>query len=722
MAVSSRAVRWSLSWCEAAVSLVCLGGLWPHAVHAQDDVQPAGASLPVTVVTATRLPQMQQDVAASVDTVDGATVRVMGPQVNLSEALQRVPGLAVLNRQNYAQDLQLSSRGFGARSAFGVRGLRLYADGVPATMPDGQGQSALFDLGSAERIEVLRGPASALYGNAAGGVVQVFTEDGPPRPELSVGLAFSRDGFHRQQLKLGGESGDFNYVLNASHFETDGYRDHSAAQRDQFNTKLRWRLRDQATLTFVGSYLNMPEVQDPLGLTQAQWRQNPRQADAASALAYNTRKHIENAQAGLVYERPMRGAQDTLRVMVYDGSRQVRQFQAIPVAAQTAPANQARHPGGVIDFTRDYAGLDARYTWRHTLLSRPLALTAGVNVDEMREQRQGYRNFTGATTGVLGELRRDERNTTRNSDQYLQGEWALTERWQLGLGVRHSRVRFTSSDRYVVPGNGDDSGRVLFSATTPTASLMFKASPAWHWYVSAGRSFETPTLNETAYRSNDGAQTGLNLALRPATAEHLEVGVKARPFSSLSISAAAFQVNTEDEIGVNQNVGGRTTYRNVGRTGRHGVETSAQWRLAPQWSAMAALAWTSAHYRDAFGSGPTAVAAGRSLPGVPARTAFAELAWQPAPAWQTALEMRHSARLWANDANTEYAPAYTVYALRAGWRQSWGAWRLDALARVDNLSSKAYVGSVIVNDGNGRFYEPAPGRTLMVSTTVSRVF
>src|SRR5690606_38709920 len=238
----------------AAASLVCLGGLgsvWPHVVHAQDEGEPAQASLPVTVVTATRIPQMQQDVAASVDTVDGATVRVMGPQVNLSEALQRVPGLAVLNRQTYAQDLQLSSRGFGARSAFGVRGLRLYADGVPATMPDGQGQSALFDLGSAERIEVLRGPASALYGNAAGGVVQVFTEDGPARPELSVGLAFSRDGFHRQQIKLGGESGDFNYVLNASHFETDGYRDHSAAQRDQFNTKLRWRLRDQATLTFI---------------------------------------------------------------------------------------------------------------------------------------------------------------------------------------------------------------------------------------------------------------------------------------------------------------------------------------------------------------------------------------------------------------------------------------------------------------------------------------
>ncbi|MFY9476938.1 MAG: TonB-dependent receptor plug domain-containing protein [Aquabacterium sp.] len=318
-------------------------------MHAQDGASGVAGALPEVVVSATRTPQERRDVAASVDVVDAATLRQMGPQINLSEALQRVPGLGVLNRQNYAQDLQISSRGFGTRSTFGVRGVRLYADGIPATMPDGQGQSASFDLGSAERIEVLRGPASALYGNAAGGVIQVFTEDGPPTPEVSLGLAAGPDGLRRGQLKLGGQSCALNYTVNISRFDTDGWR-------EQANAKLRWDLPGRATLTLVGSHLDMPGVQDPLGLTAAQLAANPHQADAA-AMAYDTRKDIANSQLGLVYERPvgMAGAtgEDTLRLMVYGGRRQVRQFQAISAGAQTPP----RHPGGIIDFSRDYQGL-----------------------------------------------------------------------------------------------------------------------------------------------------------------------------------------------------------------------------------------------------------------------------------------------------------------------------------------------------------------------------
>ncbi|RRS04885.1 TonB-dependent receptor [Aquabacterium soli] len=674
-------------------------------------------ALPEVVVSATRTPEDRRDVAASVDTVDAVTLRQMGPQINLSEALQRVPGLGVLNRQNYAQDLQISSRGFGARSTFGVRGVRLYADGIPATMPDGQGQSASFDLGSAERIEVLRGPASALYGNAAGGVVQVFTEDGPPSPELSLGLAIGPDGLRRQQLKLGGQSGAVNYLVNFSHFETDGWRQHSAAQRDQFNTKLRWQLPDRATLTLVGGYLNMPGVQDPLGLTRAQLAADPRQSDA-NALRYNTRKDIENGQLGLVYERPV-GDDDSLRLMAYGGSRQVRQFQSIPAGVQSA----ATHPGGIIDFSRDYQGLDARYTWRTRLAERPFTLTGGASLDEVTEQRQGYQNFIGSTLGVVGALRRDERNRARNSDQYLQADWAVAERWSVGAGLRHSRVRFSSRDQYIVPGNGDDSGAMRFQATTPLASVMFKPSDALHLYASASRSFETPTLNEVAYRRNAGTEPGWNLGLKASRARHLEVGLKSRPLPRATLDVAVFSIHTDDEIAVDSNQGGRSTFKNVGRTQREGVEASSRWTLNRAWSAYSALTLNRARYQDAFNT----VAAGNTLPGVPSRTAYAELAWRPASTgWQGALELRHSGRLWANDVNDEYAPAYTVWALRGGWRQVWGqgdqAWRLDTLARIDNLRDTRHVGSVIVNEGNRRYYEAAPGRTLMVSATLTRAF
>ncbi|MBC7699743.1 TonB-dependent receptor, partial [Aquabacterium sp.] len=321
----------------------------------------AAQSLPDVVVTATRTAQSAFDIAASVDAVTGQTLRSAGPLVNLSEALTRVPGLSVLNRQNYAQDLQISSRGFGSRATFGVRGVRLYADGIPLTMPDGQGQASSIDLGSAQRIEVLRGPMSALYGNAAGGVIQVFTEDGPPRPEVTVGYAVSRDGFHRESVKLGGETGQINYVINASHFETKGFREHSGAQRDQVNAKLKWSLPDRSTVTVVGSYLNMPQVQDPLGLTKVELAINRKQA-TASAYLYNTRKDIGNSQLGVVYEKPLSFGE--LRLLGYTGTRQALQFQSIPA---NAGQNGVAHPGGIIDLDRSFAGIDARLTWRTQL-------------------------------------------------------------------------------------------------------------------------------------------------------------------------------------------------------------------------------------------------------------------------------------------------------------------------------------------------------------------
>lgn len=679
----------------------------------------AAQALPEVMVTATRTAQPAFDIGASVDAVTAQTLRSAGPLVNLSEALTRVPGLSVLNRQNYAQDLQISSRGFGARATFGVRGVRLYADGIPLTMPDGQGQASSIDLGSAQRIEVLRGPMSALYGNASGGVIQVFTEDGPPRPEVTVGYAVSRDGFHRESVKLGGETGQLNYLIDASHFETDGWRDHSAAQRDQVHAKLKWALQDRSTVTVVGSYLNMPDVQDPLGLTRAQLTQDRAQA-GANALAYNTRKDIANRQLGIIYDKPLRFGE--LRVLGYTGTRQARQFQAITTGLQ----DPAAYPGGVIDLDRSFSGVDARLTWRTRLAAHPFSLTGGVNIDQMDEHRQGFQNFVGAQTGVLGALRRDEDNRARNNDQYVQAQWDLGERWVASAGVRHSEVRFRSRDHYVVAGNGDDSGGMDFSATTPVASLLWRLQPGTHLYLTGGQSFETPTLNEVAYKTNAGTATGWNTSLKASQGEHLEAGLKQAFAGRGLLNLSVFRTRTDDEIAVAVNASGRATYQNVGRTERHGAEAALAWPLALAWSVYSSAAWTQASYRDPFistAAGNTnVVPAGNDLPGVPQQTAFAELQWRPAQGWHAALEARHTGRIWANDTNTESADGYTVWALRAGWTQAFGDWRLNTLARIDNLTNEHVVGSVIVNESNGRYYEPSPGRSALLSVQLTRVF
>jgi iron complex outermembrane receptor protein len=234
--------------------------------------------LSAIVVTATRVAESSADLPVSVDRVDRRTIAGGQLQVNLSESLITVPGVSVQSRQNYAQDLQLSIRGFGARSSFGVRGLRLYSDGIPGTMPDGQGQFSQFDLGSADHIEVLRGPFSALYGNSSGGVIAIFTEDAKPGRSIDGTAEYGTFNSQRYAVKTEGDDGVVNYVLDAAHFQTDGYRFHSNAERDNFNSKLRLATSDTSKLTFVVNVVETPSVQDPLGLTRAQLAADPRQA------------------------------------------------------------------------------------------------------------------------------------------------------------------------------------------------------------------------------------------------------------------------------------------------------------------------------------------------------------------------------------------------------------------------------------------------------------
>jgi iron complex outermembrane receptor protein len=503
------------------------------------------------------------DVAGSVDRVEGDDMRSDRLGVNLSEGLGQVPGLQIQNRQNFAQDLQLSIRGFGARSTFGVRGVRLYVDGIPATMPDGQGQLSNIDIGSLDRVEVLRGPFSALYGNSSGGVVQAFTESGDGPPALSFSMAGGSFGTTRVGSKISGSSGAVDYVLSASRFSTDGYRDHSQARRNLVNAKLGIALDDGSRLTLIANSVNL-HAQDPLGLTAAQYAQDPR--GAAVATQYNTRKSVDQTQGGLLYERRI-NADNALRVMAYAGERKTTQYLALPPAAQSSPTSA----GGVVDLTREYAGFDARWTSRMKLAGRPFELAGGLGYDRMREDRTGYENYVGGADdpilGVQGLLRRDEVNHTFNADPYLQGSWSFADQWTLEAGVRRSTVHFNSQDHYLA--NGDDSGGARYAKTLPAASLRYAASPHLSLYVSAGRGFETPTLNELSYRP-DG-QGGLNFALKPATNDSVEVGAKARVAGGL-LTAALFQTRTDDEIVTATNIGGRSTFQNAGRTKRQGLE------------------------------------------------------------------------------------------------------------------------------------------------------
>jgi len=693
--------------CPAALLALGAGTFTLPAGAQSGPAQGESTGTPSIVVTATRSERNSFELPVSIDRIDADAIREGKPMINLSESLSRVPGVVVQNRQNYSQDLQISSRGFGAHAQFGVRGVRLYADGIPATSPDGQGQTSNFDLGAAERIEVMRGPFSTLYGNASGGVIQIFTEDGPPAPTLTQSGAAGSYGTSRSALKFGGESGALNYIGGASHFETGGYRDHSAAEKDLGNAKLKFALSDDTRLSLILNSVRQP-AQDPAGLSRAQVEQDSRQVDS-SVLQFNTRKEVVQNQLGTTVEHRL-SASDSLRLAAYGGSRQIEQFLAIPIAAQNAPTSS----GAVVNLDRFYYGLDMRWSRATELAGRPLAFTVGSDYDRQKERRRGYIN----NFGTSGALKRDEDDTARSAALYAQGDWKLAPRWSLFAGLRHSEVSFYSSDYYIVPGttppNPDDSGSIKFKNTSPAAGLVYSVSPTLNLYGNVGKGFETPTFAELAYRS-DGT-TGLNFALQPSTSVNTEMGAKAFLPGGQRVTFAVFHIDTKNEIVVDTASGGRNTFKNATRTTRHGAELSWSARAIETLDLLAALSYVDARYRDDFTSGtpPVTASAGNTLPGLPRRTFYGEARWAPAErGFSTALELRYGGRVYTTDANTASADPYTVVNWRLVIEQRASDWRVNEFVRIENLFDKQYVGSVIVGDAN-RPFEPAPRRNAIV--------
>jgi iron complex outermembrane receptor protein len=671
------------------------------------------------VVTARRVASDTFEIPASVDRVDRDAITAGRQQVNLSESVGGVPGLVARDRQNYAQDVQVSVRGFGARSTFGIRGVRVYVDGIPATLPDGQGQLTNIDLNSTDRIEVLRGPFSALYGNSSGGVIQVFTETGAGPPTLTFGATAGSYGLQKPAIKIDGGTDAFGYVASYSEFETDGYRDHSAAERDIGNLKLDWTLGQADKLSFVVNTLDLPKAQDPLGLTRAQFDTNPRGVDP-SAIQFNTRKTVDQTQEGLTWQHSF-DDRNSLQAMIYSGTRGAVQYQSIPVAAQANP----QHPGGVIDLARDYDGLDVHWTSNFDMLARPLTLVAGLTYDNLDEVRKGYQNFVGTTLGVQGALRRNEDNNADTHDAYLQASWHLAPKVTLDAGVRSVDFAFVSRDHYIVGANGNDSGETNFSATLPALGVLYSATDRVHLYLSAGRGFETPTLNELAYRP-DG-KPGLNLALQAAESDNYELGAKLRLSTQSQLTAAIFETDTTNEIVTQTNVGGRSTYQNASATRRRGTEISWATASGSDWHAQVAYTWLDAVYQDGFltcTATPCAapnvpIAAGNKIPGIPDQILYGLFSWTHFQHWRADAEARYLTKVFVNDLNSDSAASYSIASLAGSYVTKVGSWQLTAFARVDNLFDKQYAGSVIVNEGNGRFFEPAPGRTYAAGLTAA---
>ena len=656
-------------------------------------------SLSSVVITATKTEQDSFDLPMSIDKVSKEQIQDGQLRMTLSESLARVPGITAQNRTQMAQDPQISSRGFGARSAFGVRGIRVYVDGIPLSMPDGIGNPGSVDLGMMESIEVMRGPFSAMYGNSSGGVIQMFTENAPKTPEVSGDLLAGSYGTYTQSVKAAGATSGVDYVLGYSNFKSDGYREQSASTKKQATAKLKTTIGDDSKLTTLLSWFDQ-DAKDPGGLLVSE----ARTAASPTSKTVNSRVARSNTQIGINFEKSL-NAQNTLNVLAYAGQRDNNQILSVSGLPYNSRAS-------VID--RNFMGTEIRWSNKGQVADMPYAITSGLSFSQMLDDRKDINADSGVARSIsTTNLNRDEKQTATTSDQYIQGSLTLSPKFDVHAGIRHTKLTMKYEDALVdliicgaTPKLCDTSGKISYDKSTPIIGAIYKLNPGLNVYVNAGQAFETPTLVETSFL-NASTGSGPNLTLKPSTSNNYEAGVKAFLDDNTKVNATIFQVDTKNEIIVNATSSGRTSYQNGKSTKRTGTELSIDALLPLNFSAYASYTLLDATFNENFS---TTVLKGNRIPGTYKTQAFAELAWSY-PVWglQTALNMVNSSSVEVDDANTAgtAAAGYTIFNLRASLNQKSGSWSTTEYITLNNFTDVKYIGSIKVNDSNSRSYEPA---------------
>lgn len=635
------------------------------------------------VITSPRSSERWLSTPAAVSVVQASAVP--GEQsLALDSLLVQVPGVFSQNRYNLAQGLRPAIRGFGARGNFGVRGLRVLVDGAPLTMPDGQTELDGLDLGLVERIEVLRGPAAVLYGNAAGGVLAITTREPPSEPYSLFDLSAGGLGYQRARSEIGGSQGNLGGLLAFNHSSLEGYREQGRGETNNLTGKLRW----YGAAGRLGLNFNAIDnrAEDPGGLTAAEVDADRRQA-APNNLRFNADEQITQQRLALVWDGYASGA-DEYQLRSYLGQREFANRLGFTAAGQTT-------------FARDFAGLGGQYTHHRQLFGRAHRITSGFDLEAQQDDRRRYDNLLGAR----GQLRLQQDETASSQGLFIEDQISLTDNWQATLGARYDQVRLAVDDAYTADGR-DDSGSRRLADWNYSAGLSYRLTPRQSAYARLASSFETPTVNELANPQGGG----FNSALQPAQAFSRELGIKGE-WPRLRYELALYQIDLDDELLAFSLPAqpGRNFYRNAGESRRQGLELSLDWQFAEAWRWSVAYAYNRYHfqqYRTALND-----FSGQRVPGIPSQTLYSELAYERAGGY-VRVGVNALSGFYANDANSVAVPGYALFNLRVGKRFAFGEQSLEPYLGVDNLLGREYFDNIRSNDANARYFEPGPGRTL----------
>lgn len=654
----------------------------PH-LQAQGTDSSLVRELDSVTISALRLKSRASRTPMAITVIDQATIQRGNQQLSMNESLDPVPGLFALNQENFAQDLRISIRGFGARAAFGIRGVKILVDGIPESTPDGQAQVDNVDMGVIDRMEVIRGPASGLYGNASGGVILLQTE-APPEKFMAEGrMTYGAYNFQRYQIKTGFRAGAFSGLVYGTRTTNEGYRSHSEMQNTLLNGRFHYTPDSASSLTLLLNYVDSPLANDPGGVDSTAAADQPRSARALNE-TYLAGESVRQGRIALAYEHKL-GRSGGLQTRAYYLQRDFE--NALPFAS-----------GGAVGINRQYAGGGISYTHTGTLARLPWRLRAGLDLDYQADDRTRRDN----NQGVIGELGFDQLESFRSIGAYLVQELYFTSRFHANLGLRYDALLLKAEDRFLT--DGDDSGSLRFNQLNPVIGLLYAAGSQISLYTNVATSFETPTLSELSANPDGGG--GFNPELQSQKALNYEIGIKGYLNRRFQYSAALFYINVFDELVPYelQAFPDREFFRNAGKSNRMGAELSAQGRLAKGLQASASYTYGRFTYADYESNGDRFD--GNRLPGIPDQMVYAGLSYTHRSGFFARIWARHTGTMYANDANSTQTEGYTLVQVRAAWAITlpWGI--IEPFVGVNNLLNEAYPGNLRINAFGGRYYEP----------------
>lgn len=645
------------------------------------------------IVRATMIERDLAHTPAAVSIIDQDTIQLARQQLALDESLGSVPGLFMQNRFNFAQDLRVSIRGFGARAQFGIRGIKVLVDGIPETLPDGQGSVDSIDLGATSQIEVIRGPSSSLYGNASGGVISVISESGSEEPFAEMRLAGGSDDFQKVQLKAGGRGERLDYLISLSDTDYEGWRQQSHAENKQLTGRFGLDLGKDRELLTVVNFTDQPISDDAGGLTAAQVAANPRAAFPAN-VTFDAGESLDQTRVGFVYSMPL-GEHHSITARNYYAWRDFGNL--LPTLVN-----------GIVDLDREFMGGGFSYSYDGIFLDRPNRLVAGTDFDDQDDERRRYNN----NNGVQGTLGFDQNEHVTSAGVFLQNELSVTQRLQLTMGVRFDEVEFEVTDRYFADGF-NDSGSKKFDDTSPMVGVVLDLGEETNLYATYSTAFETPTTTE--FNKPDGTG-GFNLLLEPQTATNLEVGLRGTLSDRSRYEVALFTIDVEDELIPFEVVPGRNAFENAGESKRDGLEFSFIFNPTDRLSGTVSYTYSDFKFTN-FGT-----FSGNVIPGTAENVVFGELAYTHPGGWFIAGETIYVDEQFGDNANTTVIDGYTVAGMRFGYDLDLGEFQLSPFLGVNNLFDEEYTANVRLNPFQSRYYEPAPGRNGYAGVTLAYHF